>query len=97
MSFMAMLNHVANKESIGFVELSKTLKKNWKMTEKQRLKEAEALLRSLKTDAKLALSGKWDKGDEGFQAQIDSIDKYFKKVNSRETPASKFKQSKINF
>ena len=32
-----------------------------------------ARLRSLRTDCEMALSGDWDKGDEGFEAMRDSI------------------------
>lgn len=65
------------------------------MTDKQRVKEAERLLRQFKENSKLALKGLWDRGDEGFEAQIQSVDKYFNKVNSHETPA-RLKQAKLD-
>lgn len=40
------------------------------------------LLQALKKDAKWALSGKWDKDDEGFDCQIVSINEMLEKLKS---------------
>jgi hypothetical protein len=43
-----------------------------------KLHRAVALLKSLKKDADMALSGEWDKSDKGFEAQKEMIDKFLK-------------------
>lgn len=40
----------------------------------EHLEEAVSLIKTLKQDAEMALSDDWDRGNDGFQAQIDSID-----------------------
>jgi len=57
------------------------------------LDKAKKLLKTLRQDAKLALSGSWDKSDEGFEAQIHLIDQFFNDCNKQ--PKSKFKQKKL--
>lgn len=42
--------------------------------------EAISLLKTLKEDAELALSGDWDKSDSGFEAQITLIDRLLNKI-----------------
>lgn len=64
------------------------------MTDKQKLKDAEQLLKILKADAKIGLHGGWDNLDEGWQCQIDSINKYFS--STKDQPSSKFKQTKMD-
>ena len=44
-------------------------------------KEVEHLLRSLRTDAKMALNGEWNKSDKGFQAQITAINRVLTKID----------------
>ena len=64
------------------------------MTDKQKLDKAVKLIKSFKTDAKMALSGAWDKGNEGFEAQIWAVDKFLLEIN--QPPKSKFKQTKLD-
>lgn len=64
------------------------------MTDKQKLKEAIRLLKIVKQDAKLALSGRWNRGDDGFTAQIQLIESFFDKIESP-PPETKFKQGKL--
>lgn len=54
------------------------------MTDKQKLTKALKLIKTLKQDAKLALSGKWDKSDDGFEDQIILIDRFFNEINNEE-------------
>lgn len=54
------------------------------MTEKL-LKDTIKVLTTLKTDAKWALKGKWDpcgEGMQGFEAQIELIDKVLPQLKS---------------
>jgi hypothetical protein len=44
----------------------------------------KAVLRTLRSDAKMALNGEWEVNDEGFQAQIDAIDAVVKKEEVEE-------------
>lgn len=54
------------------------------MTDKQNLKEAVRILKMIKKDAELALSGKWDRSDDGFEAQEILIDKFLKSLEKKE-------------
>lgn len=58
------------------------------------LKEAVKILRTLKQDAKLAISGFWDKSDDGFRCQIQLIDKFLSSIHNKKLK-SKFKQTKL--
>jgi hypothetical protein len=69
---------------------TKTLLSNMR----DKLKEAVALLKTLREDAKLALSGDWDKSEEGFRAQIESIDKFLDSLDKKDD--GKFKQTKLD-
>ena len=49
----------------------------------------EAALRQLlfiRQDAEMALSGEWDKDDDGFEAQIELIDEVLDSARSLELP-----------
>ena len=62
------------------------------MTDKQKLAKAEKLIRTLKQDAKLALSGAWDKSDSGFEDQITLIDRFFDEIkNEKKGPLEQLK------
>jgi hypothetical protein len=65
------------------------------MTDKQKLKKAISALKTLKQDAKLALSGDWDRSDHGFECQIYLIDDTLKEIENDQGPKSKFKQTKL--
>lgn len=58
------------------------------------LKEAVRILKILKQDAKLAISGFWDKSDDGFRCQIQLIDNFLSSLNNKKLK-SKFKQTKL--
>lgn len=45
------------------------------MTDKQKITVLLNALNIVKEDAEMALDGNWDKSDEGFQDQIDFINK----------------------
>ncbi len=64
------------------------------MTDKQKLDAALKVIKTLREDAKLALSGDWNKSDDGFESQMLLIDKFYKLIN--EPPRSKFKQTKMD-
>ncbi len=40
------------------------------------VKELKSVLQTLKEDAEMALSGAWNKSDEGFEGQITLIDQH---------------------
>lgn len=44
--------------------------------------EIKELLRHLKKDAEMALNGKWNRGDDGFEAQIILIDDYLEELEN---------------
>jgi hypothetical protein len=52
---------------------------------KKLIEEIVTLLECLKGDAYLALSGDWDCSDEGFNAQIKSINKLLRKLKKYDT------------
>lgn len=58
------------------------------------LREAVKILKTLKQDAKLAISGFWDKSDDGFQCQIQLIDNFLSRLHNKKLK-SKFKQTKL--
>ncbi len=58
-----------------------------------KLQEAVLLLKTLKQDAKLALSDNWDRSDEGFRDQIILIDRFLSSLERGKR--SKFVQLKI--
>lgn len=53
------------------------------MTTEEKLKEACEIINTLRIDAEMALCGDWDKGDEGFESQINLIDDFFYKIDYR--------------
>lgn len=63
------------------------------MTDKEKLKKAIEVIKTLKEDAKLALSGHWNKSDEGFQDQLLLISKFFVEITGE--PKGKLKQGKL--
>ena len=44
------------------------------MTDEQKIKRLLRLIAHLRCDCQMALDGRWDKSDEGFQDSIDNID-----------------------
>lgn len=58
------------------------------------LTEAVKILKTLKQDAKLAISGFWDKSDDGFRCQIQLIDNFLSRLDNKKLK-SKFKQTKL--
>jgi len=58
------------------------------------LKEAVRILKILQQDAKLAISGFWDKSDDGFRCQIQLIDNFLSSLHNKKSK-SKFKQTKL--
>jgi len=64
------------------------------MTDKEKLKKAVKIIKTLKEDAKLALKGAWDRSDQGFEDQIILIDTFFSEIEKDEEE-SKFKQGKL--
>jgi hypothetical protein len=52
------------------------------------IKKLTAQLEMCRLDAKMALSNDWDRGDEGFQAQIDAIDALIGKEDDEEGEAA---------
>lgn len=47
------------------------------MTDREKLQKAEALLSSLREDARLGLRGEWRDKDKGWNEQINAITFYF--------------------
>ena len=50
---------------------------------KNRDKEVINLFNSLKIDAKMALNGKWDRSDDGFECQIGLIEGMLTKLKKK--------------
>ena len=44
------------------------------------LEEAIELLQNLRIDAEMALDDRWDRSDDGFEAQISLIDNFLSKL-----------------
>ena len=64
------------------------------MTVEQQRK-AISLIMTLRQDAKLALSGYWDRSDKGFQSQIDMINKFLKSLDEK-PEKGKLKQASLD-
>ena len=55
------------------------------MNNNEKILESIRVLKLLKDDAKMALSGEWDRSTEGFKSQIYVIDKVLKKLKTENT------------
>lgn len=49
--------------------------------QKKLLDKITHVLRMCKTDAEMAISGEWEINDEGFEAQIEGINKVLKYIS----------------
>lgn len=65
------------------------------MTDREKLKKALIVIKTLKQDAKLALSGAWNKSDDGFEDQITLIDMFFNEIRKDDEEGKKFRQTKL--
>ena len=55
------------------------------MNNNEKILESIRILNLLKDDAKMALSGEWDRSTEGFKSQIYVIDKALKELKTENT------------
>lgn len=55
------------------------------MNNNEKILESIRILKLLKDDAKMALSGEWDRSTEGFKSQIYVIDKALKELKTENT------------
>jgi hypothetical protein len=47
---------------------------------KEQIEQAISILQDINVDAQMALSGDWDRSDDGFQSQLELIHDFFAEI-----------------